>query len=278
MTSFFTYPWELYDYMWSFRDARIESWNSNVTKGTFIIPLVLGYLYIAKVGGPRWMKDRKPYDIKGLILAFNVFTVLANLFVMCQMLRLTYVGGGYSFLCQGTGSGDSERDMAVVSLNWWYLLVRIADFLDTFFFVARKKFSHITFLHVSHHAQVVLSGWLWLNFGSDGQPVFGICLNAFVHVIMYTYYFLAALGPSLQRYLWWKKYLTTIQIAQLVVVCTHMSLPLFIGCGYPRALSLLSMAQILLGVVLFTNFYLKTYRAGGKSGPAIDEASKPKEQ
>lgn len=29
---------------------------------------------------------------------------------------------------------------------------------------------------------------------------------------MYAYYLLAALGPEVQKYLWWKKYLTTLQI------------------------------------------------------------------
>ena len=37
-------------------------------------------------------------------------------------------------------------------------------------------------------------------------------LNTGVHVLMYTYYGLAALGPQWQRYLWWKKYLTTLQL------------------------------------------------------------------
>ena len=32
---------------------------------------------------------------------------------------------------------------------------------------------------------------------------------------MYTYYGLAALGPSIQPYLWWKKYLTKLQVQNL---------------------------------------------------------------
>lgn len=37
-------------------------------------------------------------------------------------------------------------------------------------------------------------------------------LNSVVHSVMYSYYFLAALGPRMQPYLWWKKYLTRLQI------------------------------------------------------------------
>ncbi len=40
----------------------------------------------------------------------------------------------------------------------------------------------------------------------------GATLNSFIHVIMYIYYGLAGLGPSMQKYLWWKKYLTRLQL------------------------------------------------------------------
>lgn len=40
----------------------------------------------------------------------------------------------------------------------------------------------------------------------------GALLNAFVHVLMYLYYGLSAFGPTFQKYLWWKRYLTIIQL------------------------------------------------------------------
>ena len=42
-------------------------------------------------------------------------------------------------------------------------------------------------------------------------------INCFIHVIMYSYYLLSALGPALRPYLWWKKYLTLLQL-----VYTHL--------------------------------------------------------
>ena len=41
---------------------------------------------------------------------------------------------------------------------------------------------------------------------------FGAMVNSFIHVIMYTYYGISALGPQFQKYLWWKRYLTIIQL------------------------------------------------------------------
>jgi hypothetical protein len=47
---------------------------------------------------------------------------------------------------------------------------------------------------------------------TGGHGTFLGVINSFVHIIMYAYYLLAALGPEVQKYLWWKKYLTTLQI------------------------------------------------------------------
>lgn len=41
---------------------------------------------------------------------------------------------------------------------------------------------------------------------------FGAQINAFIHVIMYMYYGLAACGPKFHKYLWWKRYLTIMQL------------------------------------------------------------------
>ena len=41
-------------------------------------------------------------------------------------------------------------------------------------------------------------------------------INTFVHVIMYMYYFLAALGPHIQKYLWWKRYITVMQLVRAI--------------------------------------------------------------
>ncbi|CAJ0944418.1 unnamed protein product [Ranitomeya imitator] len=46
------------------------------------------------------------------------------------------------------------------------------------------------------------------------SPFFGAHMNALIHVVMYLYYGLAACGPHLQKYLWWKRYLTILQLVK----------------------------------------------------------------
>lgn len=42
-------------------------------------------------------------------------------------------------------------------------------------------------------------------------------INSFVHIIMYSYYLLAAMGPRVQKYLWWKKHITNLQMVRVLL-------------------------------------------------------------
>lgn len=242
------------------RDPRTMDWALAGNK-QFLVTLFVAYVYIVKVGGPRFMKGRKPYDgIKPLIIVYNAAMVLLNCYFVVAFLSKSYLGGGYNLLCQGINyEARDEVTMSMLTLCWWYLMVRIADFLDTIFFVLRKKDSHISFLHVVHHILVVFNGWYGLAYGADGHSAFGIIFNSFVHVVMYSYYFLSLMGPSVQKYLWWKRYLTQFQLAQFVILFFHMTIPLFIDCGYPLAQMFITLPQGVFFFVMFMNFYIKSY-------------------
>lgn len=66
-----------------------------------------------------------------------------------------------------------------------------------------------------------------------GFGTFHSLLNSLVHLVMYTYYGLSALGPAFQKYLWWKKYMTSMQIVSLdcytsLGVLSTLSITLFV--------------------------------------------------
>ncbi len=96
----------------------------------------------------------------------------------------------------------------------------------------RKKDSQITFLHVYHHLTMLFFGWYGTKYVAGGQCKINILeilihirlfsalliaiLNSFIHVLMYTYYGLSACGSRIQKYLWWKRYLTQAQIVSFL--------------------------------------------------------------
>jgi elongation of very long chain fatty acids protein 4 len=53
-------------------------------------------------------------------------------------------------------------------------------------------------------------------------------MNSWIHVVMYTYYGLAAMGPKIQKYLWWKRYLTRMQLVSHEITLNINHLLIFI--------------------------------------------------
>lgn len=243
------------------RDPRTSGWIL-AEKPQIIALLCILYIYVVKIGGPRFMKGRQPYEwIKPIIAIYNASMVLLNSYFMVAFLTRTYLHGRYNLLCQSIDfEARDENTMSLLTHCWWYFLVRIADFLDTVFFVLRKKQSHVSFLHVAHHVIVVFNGWYGLAYGSDGHGLFAVIFNSFVHVIMYSYYFLSLFGPSVQKYLWWKQYLTQFQLIQFVILTVHISLVLFIRCGYPLMHIFIGVPQGFFFLAMFMNFYLNSYK------------------
>ena len=68
--------------------------------------------------------------------------------------------------------------------------------------MARKKYGQISLLHVYHHSIMPINVWLGVRFLPGGHGTFFGLVNAFVHVVMYTYYLIAGLGPAFQKYIW----------------------------------------------------------------------------
>ena len=140
---------------------------------------------------------------------------------------------------------------------------QIIEFLDTFFFVLRKKNEHISFLHVFHHFAVPLSLWFAIKMAPGGHGIFFATCNSLVHAVMYLYYGLAAViwQPHMRtKYLWWKVWLTRMQILQFVVVCLHSTqLLLDNSCQYPIVFTYILNFYSLLFFLLFADYYRKAY-------------------
>lgn len=113
-----------------------------------------------------------------------------------------------------------------------------------------------------------------------GHSTFFGLLNTFVHIVMYTYYMFSAMGPQYQKYLWWKKYLTTFQMVcsllnaiaespvlsntflfqlQFVAIMVHAFQLLFVECNYPKAFVWWIGMHAVMFLFLFREFYKQAY-------------------
>ncbi|XP_011865612.1 PREDICTED: elongation of very long chain fatty acids protein AAEL008004 isoform X2 [Vollenhovia emeryi] len=239
-------------------DTRTTNWllMSSPFPTLFIC---LSYVYVVKVLGPKIMENRKPFQLKDTLVAYNLFQVIfsAWLFYECLM------GGWwsqYSFRCQPVDYSNSPTAIRMVHASWWYYFSKFTEFMDTIFFVLRKKNNHVSTLHVIHHGCMPMSVWFGVKFTPGGHSTFFGLLNTFVHVVMYTYYLLAAMGPKVQPYLWWKKYLTAFQMLQFIAIMVHAFQLLFIECDYPKAFVWWIGLHAVMFLFLFKEFYQQSYQ------------------
>lgn len=252
------YPITFYDWMMSKSDPRTSSWA--LLGSPFpILTIIAFYVYFVKVLGPAWMKNKKPFQIEKIIIFYNVAQVVLSAFFFFYGGSLSYLSGKYNWVCEPISYATDPETMTLVKLGWWYLLLKIAEFLDTIFFVLRKKFTHISALHVTHHSLIAWGVWIGMKFGAGGQNAFFPFINCFVHMIMYAYYCLAALGPHMKPYLWWKKYITIIQMVQFVLIGLHAVVPLFFGCDFHPGFAYAILAHAIFFLVMFLNFYIHAY-------------------
>lgn len=85
-------------------------------------------------------------------------------------------------------------------------------------------------------------------------------VNSFVHIIMYTYYGLSAMNsPRVNKYLWWKRYLTMMQLVQFVIALVMGVNAIRIGCDFPLWMHYALVLYMVSFLFLFGNFYIHAY-------------------
>ena len=116
---------------------------------------------------------------------------------------------------------------------------------------------------------VPVLGWTAFSLNSIQSCVFGVfvSLNSTVHVIMYSYYLLSAFGPQIQPYLWWKRYITRLQLIQFAILIVYAIILFTVMdlSDYPIAIKWIVIVQPFIFFYMFFNFYLKTYKQKSKS-------------
>jgi len=248
--------------IWELRDKRMDGLPLLSSPLPTLI-ICLTYVYIVKVAGPRFMKNREPYNIRTFLIVYNAAQVIISAYIFYWLLQGGWIIGDYSFVCQPVDYSDSRSAKIMMHVSYIYYLSKFSEFIDTFAFVARKKFSHVSTLHVIHHGIMPLSVWPGLRFVPGGHATFfGLC-NVFIHFFMYLYYMFAAMGPQYQKYLFWKRQMTNMQMVQFIAMFVHsMQLLVVPDCGFPVVYGYVIAAHAVMFFILFSQFYVREYLSG----------------
>lgn len=231
--------------------------------------------YLAMVTmGPKFMANKQAWSLRNVLVGYNLFSVILSLWMMWEVLVTTVFNPDFSLLCQPTDTTDrSPLAMRLVNAHWWYFFSKIIEFSDTLFFIIRKKNNQISFLHVYHHVSMLFLQWSLVKIVPGGISWFGPLCNCFIHAVMYTYYGLSAIGPHMQKYLWWKRYLTKMQMGQFILIFLYCSNAISDPNTDPLAKSFFwfSWFYMISLFYLFNHFYQQSYKKASKSSKSISD-------
>lgn len=255
---------KVYNYLFhELADPRTTPWPL-MENPLPILTIVIIYLYFVRNLGPKLMQNRKPFKLQNTLIVYNFIQVLVSVYLVKEALTHGYIGGNYSWRCEPVDFSYSEHGFTVARGCYFYFLAKISELLDTIFFVLRKKQNQITFLHLYHHSVMPLISWGCTKYYPGGHSVFIGFINSFIHIIMYTYYGLAAMGPEYNKYLWWKKHITTLQMIQFGMCFVHSAQLLFYDCGYPRWSVIFTLPNAIFFYRMFYDFYKQAYKTDEK--------------
>uniref|UniRef100_A0AAG5DP34 Elongation of very long chain fatty acids protein n=1 Tax=Anopheles atroparvus TaxID=41427 RepID=A0AAG5DP34_ANOAO len=248
-----------YEWTLTLADPRTKGWPMvDSPMPTFVCVCI--YLFVVWIG-PKIMRDRKPFELKTILVPYNLAIALLNLYICVQL----FVGSTmlqYSYICEPYRHSFDPAELRIVDAVWWYYFSKVLEFSDTFFFILRKKDNQLTFLHVYHHSTMFSFWWIGVKWVPSGSTFLPAMVNSFIHVLMYTYYALAALGLHMNRYLWWKKHLTILQLIQFTILMIISLTDIITGCEFPLWMLYTLIGYMLSFIVLFGNFYAHAYLKG----------------
>jgi elongation of very long chain fatty acids protein 4 len=241
-------------------DVHVWLWEELLSSGASIIGANVFYL-LAVWALYTYMKSRpSPFSCKWPMFLYNLGMVGIAGYVSIGVIHVL-LSGNLLFICNEPKayiSKSTSLDQHLGHLFTVFYLQKFVEFLDTWFFILRKSFRQLTFLHIYHHCSANVMVWLGIV-GGYGDVYLPVLLNSIVHVLMYGHYGASGVGISTP----WKPFLTRIQIFQFMfIVC--FGVRTFTSCGgesnapaWARALVMGYMGSMIL---LFANFFIRAYR------------------
>lgn len=192
-----------------------------------------------------------------IVFIHNILLCLFSLMTSITVLPLTVS----QFQEKGVDAVYCTNTLWTAGLAPWafaFYLSKYWELLDSYILIIKGR--NPSFLQIYHHAVTVVVAYALTASHSPMSYVF-VGLNSTVHTVMYAYYALTTCGIRMSG----KSAITTMQIIQFVIGCS-MAAPIFWMrngkcASFANKVAVgASIAHALYLIVLFTRFYVETYK------------------
>jgi hypothetical protein len=256
------------------KDFKFNEDTTFLGSGKLMLVICVAYL-LGVIGIQKFMVKHEAFQLKKIAAYHNGFLSLSSLLLLILMIQQIYP----KYLRKGLHGTVCDADMVTSYLEFYcYLnyLLKYYELSDTLLMVLKKK--DIPFLHTYHHTMTLVLTHVELV-GNVAVQWVPITLNLAVHVIMYYYYMLATFGYEV----WWKKYLTSLQIIQFVIdiiACSYATFICFItngGCHGDYFSAVVGLSIIGSYLFLFIDFFSTTYKKPKQPETDVGKTNQPKD-
>nr|AXS59120.1 fatty acid elongase [Eranthis hyemalis] len=196
-------------------------WKENETWGAspqFLLTIVLTYLSLTLILSLALLSPKSTAKPPSTSTPLRLISTLHNLILVLLSLLMA-VGCTLSTISQMPNLRwifcfpPNQTPPRGPVFFWAYVFYfsKILEFVDTLLIILSKDTRRLSFLHVYHHAVVLVMCYLWLH---TVQSLVSVALvtNCAVHTLMYAYYMMCAIGKRPR----WKRIVTDCQIVQFV--------------------------------------------------------------
>ncbi|XP_071482808.1 very long chain fatty acid elongase 5-like [Diadema antillarum] len=205
-------------------------------------PVMILYLIIIGMS-PLYQQLTKPCSLRRVMVIYNYFCSFCS---ACTLI-------GFITGCLSAKSVFLKDGNPILTKSFFlYWATKNLELLDTAFMILRHKRRQISFLHVYHHASMVLLTDFAYHYSPWAGIAFGLAINSFVHVCLYYYYGYTAQHPQGKPS--WKPRITELQIIQFLIGLVHNTI------GYlHHGFCIYSMFYGASMLYLFSSFYYNAF-------------------
>ncbi|KAK9875221.1 hypothetical protein WA026_006008 [Henosepilachna vigintioctopunctata] len=251
----------IFSYVDNFIERYADPRTNNYLIGRSILyPISILFVYLLFVYkiGPWFMKDKKPYNCRNWIIAFDILQIFLNFYIAIKAIKAYFSIPG-TFFCLELDGSNSPAALNVLSLAYGYHVLKLSDMIDTVFFILKASYRQANYLHIYHHTIMIFFSWYALKFVPGGQGAYIGITNCIVHVLMYSYYLLSTINPKYRNNISLKKSITTIQLVQFVFLGIMFTSSMRPSCKFPKSMSMICIVQSTYFCYLFGKFYYENY-------------------
>lgn len=235
--------------------------------------IIASSLYILTVNiAPKFVTQELTFGdrLKDVMLAYNVYQVVINAWWCYAVITEVFFVLQEPVIDAKFHRGTKGFNLAF--LMWVHYNNKFIELLDSAFMILRNKSQQLSFLHCFHHVMIM---WAWVvpcKLFNGGDIWFGAWANSFIHVLMYGYYFLAAIKVPCP----WKKQMTQMQLAQFCICFAHATMVLWYN-SVPWHIAIIQHCVMIAMLIMFRDFYKKSY-ASKKSAAGGEKMNNQNEQ